>query len=153
MTSFCGSKVRQRASLFLGAIILTTLSGCGGTPTVPVTGMVTYKGQPVQGGSLMFSPISTGKDQTPGQPAIGVINTDGTYTLARSAGTGVQVGRHRLTYSPPAQELTEEQRTNPRYIAPPPAYMGLATKESEVEVTPNTITLDIELVKHKVAIQ
>lgn len=141
------NKFSRRVLALAGAVCLVVSSGCGRSG-VPVTGKVTFKGQPVTGGSLIFSPVAASKEQQePGKPAAGVIKADGTFELATAHGGGAQVGKHRVTFSPPAQEMTEEQRNNPRYVAPPPPFTGLVPKQVEIEVTSGMTDMEIELVK------
>jgi hypothetical protein len=119
--------------------------GCGGGDLAPVHGKVTTaKGEPVKGGTLIFSPTGEGSS---GLPATAEVQPDGTYTLKTNDSTGAKIGRLVVTYTPPAQELTEEQRTNPKYIAPPPPYMGLVPKPKEVEVKPGDNAIDLQLVR------
>lgn len=118
------------------------LVGCGSSGRAPVSGKVTVQGQPVQGGTLVFSPL-----KGEGKSATAEIKSDGTYTLGTNRpGDGAVVGRHRVTFTPPAQTLTEEQRSNPRYVAPPPLYFWMTATPNEVEVKPGTNTLDLQLV-------
>jgi len=82
------------------AMLCLTLSvgvvGCGGG-AAPVKGKVTYKGEPVKGGSLVFSPLAEG-----GKAASGDVKEDGTYTLTTNKpGDGAKPGHYRVTYTPP----------------------------------------------------
>jgi len=57
---------------------------------VPVSGKVTYNGQPLKFGSVTFQPRS-------GQPARGEIQNDGTFTLSTNKeGDGAAVGMHQV---------------------------------------------------------
>ncbi len=131
-----------------GAILSLTVSaalvGCGGGPAVaPVSGKVTYKGNTVEGGSLIFSPVG---EKNPGKPAQGDVKSDGSFTLqTHSPGDGALVGRHRVSYTPPQVKPSEVPNVDP----PPPKYMGLAPKEAEVEVKVGDNTINIELVPKK----
>ncbi|MFO0925668.1 MAG: hypothetical protein U0736_01350 [Gemmataceae bacterium] len=69
-----------------------------------------------------------------GRPAVG------------DAGDGAVVGKHRVTFSPPEPQVTEQQRTNPKFTPPPPPYRGLVPKPAEVEVKADSNTIDLELV-------
>lgn len=63
--------------LFVGGLFVTN-SGCnqsGNPQTYPVTGKVTYRGQPVKGGFVMLAP------QAAGHAATGNLETDGTFRL------------------------------------------------------------------------
>ena len=61
-----------------------------GPTLVPVQGTVLYKGQPLAFGSVIFQPPS-------GQPAIGEIRPDGTFTLSTfRPNDGAVVGIHKV---------------------------------------------------------
>lgn len=105
----------------------------------------------MKGGTLIFSPVA--KDNPlAGKSAAAEVGVDGTYVLhTNSPSDGAKIGRHHITYTPPAQELTEEQRHDPKYKAPPPRYFGLVLSVDETDVKPGPNTIDLELVspKHK----
>jgi hypothetical protein len=121
-------------------VVPVALGGCGGGNLAPVSGKVTHRGEPVKGGTLIFSP--TGEGGQTGKSVSAEVKEDGSY----KTGEGAVLGRHRVTYTPPEQKLTEEQRTDPKYIAPPPPYMNLVAKPAEVEVKAGSTTVDLELV-------
>ncbi|MBI3469435.1 MAG: hypothetical protein HY000_41060 [Planctomycetes bacterium] len=86
----------MRLRLVLALVTLPAL-GCGeksNTPeTAPVTGTVTYKGKPVIGGTVTFIP-----EQGPGNPGIGDIQSDGTYSLTTyDRDDGAVLGKHKVT--------------------------------------------------------
>ena len=65
--------------LLLAVIVGADLVGCGPPPPpkrefAPVTGKVTYQGQPLKLGQIMFQPPS-------GSVIVGEIKSDGTYSL------------------------------------------------------------------------
>jgi hypothetical protein len=69
------------------------LAGCGPSrpQTVPVSGRVTWQGQPVVEGIIVFYPAT-------GRPATGVIAADGTYRLRTfDPGDGAVLGKHCVT--------------------------------------------------------
>ncbi len=145
---------RARAISLLGCVLAigaVALSGCGSAgdfPTAPVSGKVTYDGQPVTGGSITFAPISTGNELKVGQPASGVVQQDGTFVLGtQSENDGAVIGRHRVLYSPPAPEPVESSGAGGHSQAPPSPYAGLTPKEAEVEVQKGNNTFEIELIK------
>ncbi len=79
----------------LSTLTLTTwASGCGGDPGLGrVSGRITYKGEPVPGGTVFFSPEEAGK-----RGAQGPIDSDGNYTLGTfDTGDGAPAGRHRVS--------------------------------------------------------
>lgn len=132
----------------LSALLLPLgLVGCSGPTLAPVTGKVTFKGEVIKGGNIIFTPAGKGQE-TNTQAANAEVQPDGTYSLGTNTkGDGASVGRHRVLFTPPEQKLTEEQRTNPKFNAPPPMYVGLRPVQEEVEVKAGPNTIDIELKK------
>jgi len=80
------------------AAILIGVAACGsnnGLTLAPVQGKVTYKGQPIKNGTVMFVPDES-KGAT-GPQAIGTIKSDGTYILSsQDANDGAVVGMHKV---------------------------------------------------------
>ena len=125
--------------LVLLLLVPAVLAGCSGGMG-QVSGKVTYKGAAVKGGTLIFSPTGGGK------PASATIKEDGTFTAGTyNPGDGVLVGTHKVSFTAPEPVLTEKQRTDPNYIAPPSPYGGLAPKTTEVQIKSGSNTIDIEL--------
>jgi hypothetical protein len=81
-----------RASWILLACLAAAGCGSGRPETVPITGIVTLDGNPVEGASVMFMP------QFEGRPALGVTDASGNFTLTTFApGDGAQPGQHTVT--------------------------------------------------------
>jgi hypothetical protein len=128
----------------MGLALLALAAGCGPN-LAQVSGKVTYNGEPVKGGTLIFSPVSESQN-SPGRPGSAEIQQDGTFVVTTERPRdGAVVGRHRITFTPPPQELTQEQRTDPTYIAPPPPYMDVQPREAEVEIKSGSNTIEIQL--------
>lgn len=74
----------------LATLLLLVVVGCKERPAMaPVTGRVTYRGQPLKFGSVMF------QHKSGGQPAAGTIQPDGTFALSTfQPGDGARVGSH-----------------------------------------------------------
>jgi hypothetical protein len=74
------------------------LVGCGGRSgdlpaTAEVTGKITYKGKSLIGGTVAFQPQGQ-----PGNPALGEIQSDGTYSLTTyEKDDGAVLGKHSVT--------------------------------------------------------
>jgi hypothetical protein len=85
------------ARLSLLAALLSAVYGCGhdDSPTAPVRGRVFYKGAPLPGGSIVFTPDADKGCQGP--LARGEIRPDGTYTLTTDGRPGAVPGWHRIT--------------------------------------------------------
>jgi hypothetical protein len=146
--------VRRTALVVAWLSISVFGSGCGGSgqlPTARVKGKVSFNGQPVNGGTITFSPVVPGSNE-PGKAATGPIGTDGTFTLTTyQQNDGAVIGRHKVSYIPPV-DATEpgEGHTDAQAeaaAAPKGALFGLEPKTPEVEVKAGDNTLDIELAK------
>lgn len=142
----------RRVVLSVSSLAVLSFSsvGCGGgsddPSTASVSGKVTRNGQPVSGGSVMFSPVSSADKKQPGKPGAGDVGADGSYTLSTyNKGDGAVIGKHRVTFAPPALEFDEAQH---KEDSPPPKnpFEGLVPKAQEVEVKSGSNTIDIELV-------
>jgi hypothetical protein len=129
-----------------GSVLIVILAGCSGPRVASVSGTVKYNNELVKGGTVTFSPEGT----NPGPPATGTVNASGEYVLqTQGSGSGAVVGKHRVTYLPPEAELTEAQRSDPKYKAPLSPYLGLVPTVAEVEVKTGKNVIDIELKKKK----
>jgi hypothetical protein len=89
---------------FLGVCAICLL-GCsggakGGPKLVAVTGIVTYKGQPVPGARVMF--LGDGSQV----PSVGVTASDGKFTLASLTGAGAVPGTHLVAIQKEAEETS-----------------------------------------------
>lgn len=77
------SNSRRPGRLLLPAgltILLLTAAGCGGKYTpVPVSGVVTLDGKPVEGATVFFYAMG---DEKEGRPAHGTTNKDGEFRLS-----------------------------------------------------------------------
>jgi len=78
-----------RSSVFASAVCIL-LAGCGSSNVVPVTGTLTYKGQPVTNAIVNFVPEK-------GRPSLGETDQNGRFTLTYDPQTkGAEVGKHRV---------------------------------------------------------
>jgi hypothetical protein len=107
-------RIDRRLFRFVTAAILLAVFGftlgcsSGELPVAPAHGKVTYKGKPLEFGTVMFEPKQ-------GPPATGQIQPDGTFVLGTyGSGDGAIVGSHtvriacnetqRPGYKPPVGE-------------------------------------------------
>ncbi|QDV38420.1 hypothetical protein [Tautonia plasticadhaerens] len=83
------------AASFLGVLALA--AGCGdgtGLPErYPVSGTVTYKGEPVETGAISFTPV----DVANGRPASGTIEEGSYYLTTAVDGDGALPGEYKVT--------------------------------------------------------
>jgi hypothetical protein len=101
------------------------IAGCSKSDLVPVGGLVKNEEQVVSGGSVVFTPIGEG------QPAIGPIQSDGTFQLTSfSPNDGAKVGQYRVSVAGKRDPQTD--RTGPTYVAPPDlVFEVVAGKENK----------------------
>lgn len=125
----------MRGTFFLSALALTAVSaiGCGSKgefDTVPLTGTVTYNGEPVTEGTIDFIPSASATQEMVGKPAAATVQSDGTFT-AGTYGTsdGVVPGVKQIRYSAPLPADTPEAAKQP-----PSKYLGMEIAPTEIEV-------------------
>ena len=93
---------RSQFSLLTALGLIVSFVGCSGSDAnmpqlVKVHGTVSYKGKPLEGGHIVFTP-ATGKGGDSGQVATGEISSNGTYELTTfSTGDGAILGQHIVT--------------------------------------------------------
>ncbi len=93
---------RPFAFIILAALICAVPAGCGsGNPkTYPVSGKITYRGEPVTRGTVVFYPEE-------GRSAMSDIGTDGSYRLTTfKDGDGALAGRHAVTVTAIAESAS-----------------------------------------------
>lgn len=91
----------------IAASALFAVVGCDGQPaTYPVTGIVTYKGEPVEGATVSFAP-----DDPENKSAGGVTDSEGRYSLTTfTKDDGAMVGSYNVRVTkydePPVESAT-----------------------------------------------
>jgi hypothetical protein len=120
---------------------------------VPVSGKVTYKGNPVTSGQVLFQPMkAAGADKAAGvvRPAVGTIGPDGRYMM-KSFGEreGVLPGEYEVAVVSYADEPTPEEYAEGavRKLAVPERYTNGATSglKRQVAAGDEPHVYDIEL--------
>ena len=88
-------------------LLLVALVGCAGDdlePVYPVTGVVTFKGKPVEGAIVAFTPTEGGT------AASGITDASGVYKLTtRSSGDGAVKGKYAITIAKYDTRLEEKK--------------------------------------------
>jgi len=146
------------ASVGLSLALALVTTGCGGgDANMPklgkVSGKVTYKGQPVTSGHIVFTPAA-GKGGETGQTATGEINSDGTYSMTTfNTGDGAILGQHVVTVT--VREKGSEDMGKPdaqgriNYSLPkavtPTKYSSVESSPLRCTVVESGTTFDIEL--------
>ena len=129
--------VERRICLWAFSISLLSLVGCGGNSLSPVTGEVTYGGEPIADGEIRFIPQT---DSSDGPGITGAKITDGTYSVP--AQKGVLAGTSRV-------EIYARKNTGRKLKAVPPAPIGSLIDESIQYIprdynTASTLTVEIK---------
>ena len=98
-------------------MLLLGLIGCrqGSAPLAPVRGQVSYQGNLLPGGVIVFSPDAS--KGTRGDVAIAEIQPDGTFLLKTGDRAGVAAGWHRVTVA--AVRPTALGQVGQAYAMPP----------------------------------
>jgi hypothetical protein len=123
------------------AVAILVVVGCGGKDvgdrptTMAAGGTVTYKGAPVEGASVTFSPEGGGK------AAVGKTDAQGAFTLMTfEPGDGAVAGKYTIIITK-RTEQPEEENENSEAPAAPPVKDLLPTKYGN----PNTSKLTAEV--------
>ncbi len=108
-------KQHYSAVVLVGLLALGT--GCSerGPEFFPVAGRVTYNGEPLPYGTIMFQPDK-------GPIAVGELQPDGSYKLISGADQqpGAVSGMHRVSFQPPPKKfLVPPEELETRHAPPP----------------------------------
>lgn len=131
----CGGRdLRGRRAIVAAAAGLVLAVGCsGGKPdawkkarpaTYPAKGLVTFKGSPVEGATVVFLP-----DSKP-QSATAVTGADGRFVLRTfDPKDGAIAGKHLVTI----YKTTEERSSDPESMVPPKITQHLPAKYADAK--------------------
>jgi hypothetical protein len=128
--------MRAGTPLLLSTVlVLIPCWGCGRNekpyvaPTVPVKGKITYKGQPLTGGSITF------ESEENGRQSHGSIQPDGTFVMTTfKEGDGAMTGSHRVA-------VTGQQGKQ----VVPVKFRNTSSSKVQVEVTEGKTDYTIDL--------
>jgi hypothetical protein len=123
-----------------GVIVLTMMSGCGGKPSPePVSGTITYNGEPVVNANVIFTPKTA-----EGEVARGQTDDQGKVTQVSTAspGDGVRPGEYAVSLTPlaPASSSGDEidYAAAPQKPPFPEKYMDPSVTDLRVTVAPGS---------------
>ena len=147
----------QRFSMLLrfGCLLLAAawLAGCDekqqAPETVPVSGVVRFKGAPLTKGTVTLQPLNDGSG-TSQRPAIGEINSSGAFTLSTyAAGDGALPGNYHVLVTSYRNDPTVEEYAQgiKRESLIPERYSNALTSGKTQEIPENggSVQLDIDL--------
>jgi hypothetical protein len=132
-----------RASAFALAVCLL-LAGCSKSNVVPVSGTLTYKGQPVTNAYVNFVPEN-------GRPSMGETDQNGRFTLVYDPQTkGAQLGKHRVFVTHNAAADASQPGTipgEPPKLSPESKelFSKYSGEKSKVEIVIEKATPDLKL--------
>ncbi len=118
--------------IVVSVVVSGVIAGCKRGPDLAiVSGKVTYKGQPLKHGNILFQP-------SVGPPAKGEIGPDGSFTLSTLKNKdGAVIGKHRVQVictAPPAKPANPDEEIPSAKSLIPEKYSNYATSEISVEV-------------------
>lgn len=129
------ASVVKRLGRWLGALlVVVVLAGCGdsGPKLYPIQGAVTYKGQPVGGGTIRFEPATETRDP---RASPETMIADGRYNLPRSK--GIAGGKYTVyILATDGKPQDEQAYGNPLF---PPYYV------TQVDLPPEGGTFDFAI--------
>ena len=114
-------------------IVLLLALGCGqkgGLPLASVEGTVAYQGKLLDHGKVVFTPQAS----TPGPPAVGKIQPDGSFVMRTTGRDGAAVGAHKVTVHC-RRELTPEEIRNRSLVTPESLIPDKYWKQEESPLT------------------
>lgn len=97
------------------------MAGCNRQPfdLAPVHGKVTVDERPLFQGKVLFAPIVREDNKNPGKPALGKIQSDGSYRLTTfDANDGAVIGQHWVTIINSEENLPDGVPAFSRVTAP-----------------------------------
>lgn len=123
--------MNQRLSAIL-VIGVCAVAGCGKAELGAVRGRVTFKGETVPEGMLIF------KNQDTGTSFTANLDAQGRYTLPDA---GIPVGKYRVTVLPPFAAMAGPKK----YQNIPQRYRDQKTTDLEVEVVGKGVEFNIDM--------
>jgi hypothetical protein len=156
MFRFASPDVRLLCGVGLvGLVVLVALaaSGCsggGGEETYPISGTVTYNGDPVANVSVVFNP-----SEGSGRPGSAITDAQGKFSSVTTyeSGDGVIPGEHVVTLAAVAEASTEMVESADAYAPDagggdlpfPTKYLNTVDSDLKVSVTESGQVLDLQL--------
>jgi hypothetical protein len=132
-----GAMMRTSRKTYLGLALPLfglVLVGCGGPNVVPVSGTLTYKGRPVSGAVILFTPTS-------GRQCAGETDDEGHFELAYDEKVkGALIGKHHIFIQPKMGKPAPTKE-----VAPAFSKYSAANSKKDVEITSDTKVLNLEL--------
>lgn len=125
------------------ALLLMLVGGrfSGRKPTVVVRGAVMADSRPVEGGTIVLSPVADGVAK-PGKPGVCEVGLTGEFVVRIEAGEAGLARQARVRYVPPVLPPMSEEEARTAV----PRYFGLVPKQEYVSLEAATGIVTVELV-------
>jgi hypothetical protein len=113
----------------------------GGKASATVRGTVTADAKPVDGGTIVLSPVADGVAE-PGKPGVADVSPTGEFVIRLESGAAGIAKRARVQYVPPVLPPMSEEEAQTAV----PRYFGLVPAPATVAIQPGDNAVTIELV-------
>lgn len=136
MSKFCLGLVVALCVCFLGCF-------SDGPRLVQVRGKITYEGKPATTGAITFQPEPGQAEEL--QPTTGVINSDGTYSMASIHGKGIPPGKYLVAIT--SMEPVDLENPVQKWLIPE-KYSNPSTSGQKAEIPasgPSSVELNFDL--------
>ncbi len=132
----------QRCDRIVPTVVLAiaSLAGCGDSALGPVTGTVTFRGNPVTAGTVEASNVASGMTH------VADLTNNGTFEFQIRQGHGLLYGQYRVAIKPPRGNKTSLQYQPPKpvraedYPDIPKRYHDMNTSGFSIDVAPDGLT-------------
>ena len=131
------------ASLLFLILPLVVAGGCGDGRGVriPISGVVTVDGQPLQHGSVTFNPIKGAEQKEKQRAGGGSLNAEGKFQVSSfTANDGLMVGKYEVSVL-----ALEPLGPNSQKWHAPQKYSNFKTSGLTYEITPETESIEFKL--------
>jgi hypothetical protein len=130
---------RPLLAVLIGVVSIASLVGCSESPypLAKVRGKVLIDGVPLSAGKVLFAPIAQGESNDAGKPAIGLLATDGSFTLTTyDDEDGAIVGEHWVTIfgAPETAAVGRPAKNSFARLAVPQKQTVAADMENEINI-------------------
>ena len=140
-------QINNRIVCWITTVFITCsiLGGCGPSDNLsraPLTGKVTYKGQPLSHGMIGLLPT----DGTKSPQGSGAIARDGNYKISTAGKSGAVIGTHKVIVQS-RQEVSAEEKRQMKIgqLIVPSQYASYDSTPLVVKVTPEGTVFNIEI--------
>lgn len=131
----------RRCTVFMTAVVLVMLAGCGNAERIAVRGTVTLDGQPLKTGAVTFHPAE------PGPLGFAEIQSDGSFSASTGTESGLVAGTYVATVvaTEPVAQSDPKQPPLPPKVLTPTRYGNSNSSDLHCIVAPGMSPLKLEM--------